>query len=177
MSLKIISFWLLLYNLAFLGYGKEDTCDSACFVLNMKWLDVTSAGCDLKATNRCRNGLSLSEQTVPGYDVSGVIVKVGSEVTSFKEGDEVYANISEAALNGPKQWGSIAQYTVTEEKLLGIKPKNLSFAEAASLPLAIETALEGLERAGFKEGQTLLVLGGAGGVGSLAIQVIKELVE
>lgn len=112
--------------------------------------------------------------TVPGYDVSGVVVKVGSKVSSLKEGDEVYGNISEHALDGPKQWGSIAQYTATEEKLLGVKPKNLSFAEAASLPLAIETALEGLERAGFKQGQSLLVLGGAGGVGSLVIQLAKQ---
>lgn len=112
--------------------------------------------------------------TVPGYDVAGVIVKVGSNVTSFKEGDAVYANISEHALNGPKQWGSLAQYTAVEEKLLGAKPKSLSFAEAASLPLAIETALEGLERAGFKEGQSILVLAGAGGVGSLAIQLAKH---
>ncbi|KAI5069658.1 hypothetical protein GOP47_0015959 [Adiantum capillus-veneris] len=112
--------------------------------------------------------------TVPGYDVAGVIVKVGSGVTSFKEGDAVYADVSEHALNGPKQWGSIAQYTAVEEKLLGAKPKNLSFAEAASLPLAIETAFEGLERASFKEGQSILVLGGAGGVGSLAIQLAKE---
>ncbi|MCO5600115.1 hypothetical protein L7F22_054223 [Adiantum nelumboides] len=112
--------------------------------------------------------------TVPGYDVAGVIVKVGSNVTAFKEGDAVYANVSEQALNGPKQWGSIAQYTAVEEKLLGAKPKNLSFAEAASLPLAIETALEGLERAGFKEGQSILVLGGAGGVGSLVIQLAKQ---
>ncbi|MCO5562316.1 hypothetical protein L7F22_015942 [Adiantum nelumboides] len=112
--------------------------------------------------------------TVPGYDVAGVIVKVGSNVTSFKEGDAVYANVSEQALNGPKQWGSIAQYTAVEEKLLGAKPENLSFAEAASLPLAIETALEGLERAGFKEGQSILVLAGAGGVGSLVIQLAKQ---
>ncbi|KAH7436752.1 hypothetical protein KP509_05G034600 [Ceratopteris richardii] len=112
--------------------------------------------------------------TVPGYDVSGVIVKVGSKVTSFKEGDSVYADVSEHALDGPKQWGSIAQYTAVEEKLLGLMPKNLSFAEAASLPLAIETALEGLERANLKEGQTILVLAGAGGVGSLAVQIAKH---
>ncbi|KAG0620369.1 hypothetical protein M758_4G210700 [Ceratodon purpureus] len=111
---------------------------------------------------------------VPGYDVAGVVVKVGSDVTKFKEGDEIYANVSEAALNQPRQYGSLAQYTAVQEKLLAIKPKNLSFAEAASLPLAIETAQEAFDRANLKEGQTVLITGGAGGVGSLAIQLAKN---
>ena len=111
------------------------------------------------------------QQHVPGYDVAGVVVKVGSDVTKFKEGDEVYANVSEAALNQPRQVGSLAQYTAVEEKLVALKPTNLSFAEAASLPLAIETAQEAFDRANLKEGQTVFINGGAGGVGSLAIQV------
>ncbi|KAJ7520271.1 hypothetical protein O6H91_20G075700 [Diphasiastrum complanatum] len=111
---------------------------------------------------------------VPGYDVAGVVVKVGSQVSGLKEGDEVYGDISEFALENPKQWGSIAQYTAVEEKLLAVKPKNLSFAEAASLPLAILTAQEGLDRTSFMEGQSILVLGGAGGVGTLVIQLAKQ---
>lgn len=110
-------------------------------------------------------------QTVPGYDVAGVVIKVGSRVTKFKEGDEVYGDINEHALVNPKRFGSLAEYTAVEEKLLELKPKNLSFPEAASLPLAIETAYEGLERAEFSAGKSILVLGGAGGVGSLVIQV------
>ncbi|KAH0854441.1 hypothetical protein HID58_069247 [Brassica napus] len=82
--------------------------------------------------------------TVPGYDVAGVVVKVGSAVKDFKQGDEVYANVSEKALEGPKQSGSLAEYTAVEEKLLALKPKNIDFAQAAGLPLAIETADEGL---------------------------------
>ncbi|KAG5520939.1 hypothetical protein RHGRI_033486 [Rhododendron griersonianum] len=109
--------------------------------------------------------------TVPGYDVAGVVVKVGSQVKSLKEGDEVYGNINEKALEGPKQFGSFAEYTAVEEKLLALKPKNLDFAQAAGLPLAIQTAYEGLERSGFSDGKSVLVLGGAGGVGSLVIQV------
>lgn len=110
-------------------------------------------------------------QTVPGYDVAGVVVKVGSQVKGVKEGDEVYADVNEKALDGPKQFGSLAEYTAVEEKLLALKPNNLTFAEAAGLPLALETAYEGLERAGFSDGKSILVLGGAGGVGSLVIQV------
>lgn len=112
--------------------------------------------------------------TVPGYDVAGVVVKVGSQVKGLKEGDEVYGDINEKALDGPKQFGSLAEYTAVEERLLALKPKNLNFVEAAALPLAIETAYEGLERAGFSEGKSILVLGGAGGVGSLVIQLAKH---
>jgi 2-methylene-furan-3-one reductase len=68
----------------------------------------------------------------------------------------------------------LAEYTAVEEKLLALKPKNLSFAEAASLPLAIVTAYEGLERTGFSAGKSILVLGGAGGVGTLVIQVYVQ---
>ena len=111
------------------------------------------------------------EQTVPGYDVAGVVVRVGAGVKGFKVGDEVYGMISEKPLDGPKQSGSLAEYTAVEEKLLAPKPKGLDFAQAAGLPLAILTANEGLERAGLAAGKSVLVLGGAGGVGSLAIQV------
>ncbi|XP_030467393.2 2-methylene-furan-3-one reductase-like [Syzygium oleosum] len=112
--------------------------------------------------------------TVPGYDVAGVVVKVGSQVKELKEGNEVYGNINEKALEGPKQFGSFAEYTAVEEKLLALKPKNIDFAQAAGLPLAIETAYEGLERTGFSAGKSILVLGSAGGVGSLVIQLAKH---
>ena len=96
---------------------------------------------------------------------------MGSQVKNFKVGDEVYGDMVEKALDQPRQFGSLAEYTAVEEKLLAIKPKNLTFVEAASLPLAIETAYEGLERAGFSAGKSILVLGGSGGVGTLVIQV------
>ncbi|KAF8701862.1 hypothetical protein HU200_033187 [Digitaria exilis] len=112
--------------------------------------------------------------TVPGYDVAGVVVKVGGEVKSFKEGDEVYGMISEKPLDGPKQLGSLAEYVAVDEKLLAPKPNGLDFAEAAGLPLAILTANGGLEKAGLSAGKSVLVLGGAGGVGSLAIQLAKQ---
>ncbi|KAF5746607.1 putative alcohol dehydrogenase [Tripterygium wilfordii] len=112
--------------------------------------------------------------TVPGYDVAGVVVKVGSQVKDLKEGDEVYGDINEKALEGPKQFGSLAEFTAVEEKLLALKPKNLDFVQAAGLPLAIETAYEGLERTGFSAGKSILVLNGSGGVGSLVIQLAKH---
>ncbi|TKY69255.1 2-methylene-furan-3-one reductase [Spatholobus suberectus] len=112
--------------------------------------------------------------TVPGYDVAGVVVRVGSHVRKFKVGDEVYGDINEHATNSPKTIGSLAEYTAAEEKLLAHKPSNLSFIEAAGLPLAIITAYQGLERVEFSAGKSILVLGGAGGVGSLIIQVAKH---
>ncbi|XP_041005901.1 2-methylene-furan-3-one reductase-like [Juglans microcarpa x Juglans regia] len=112
--------------------------------------------------------------TVPGYDIAGVVVKVGSQVKNFKEGDEVFGDINEVALEQPKRFGSLAEYTAVEERVLSLKPNNLSFVEAASLPLAIETAYEGLERTGFSAGKSILVLGGAGGVGTQVIQLAKH---
>ncbi|RWV98912.1 hypothetical protein GW17_00038213, partial [Ensete ventricosum] len=112
--------------------------------------------------------------TVPGYDVAGVVVKVGSQVKKLKVGDEVYGDINEKALENPKQFGSLAEYTSVEEKLLALKPKTIDFVQAAGLPLAIETANEGLERSGFSAGKSILILGGAGGVGSLVIQLAKH---
>ncbi|CAI0626506.1 unnamed protein product, partial [Linum tenue] len=112
--------------------------------------------------------------TVPGYDVAGVVVKAGSKVKEFKEGDEVHGDIHEKALYGPKQIGSPAECTTVEEKLLALKPKGLDFAQADALPLAIEKAYEGLERTGFSSGKSILVLNGAGGVGSLVIQLAKQ---
>ncbi|XVF14109.1 hypothetical protein REPUB_Repub09cG0029000 [Reevesia pubescens] len=112
--------------------------------------------------------------TVPGYDVAGVVLKVGSQVKTLKEGDEVYGDINEKGLDHPKRYGTLAEYTAAEEKLLALKPKNLSFVEAAGIPLAIETAYEGLEKTGLSAGQSILVLGGAGGVGTMVIQLAKH---
>ena len=65
----------------------------------------------------------------------------------------------------------VAEYTATEERVLALQPKNLSFVGAASLPLVIETAYGGLERAQLSDGKSVLFLGGAGGVGTQVIQV------
>ncbi|XP_038681909.1 2-methylene-furan-3-one reductase-like isoform X2 [Tripterygium wilfordii] len=115
-------------------------------------------------------------KVVPGCDMAGVVVSKGSGVVKFNIGDEVYGNIQDFNAEGKlKQLGTLAEFTVVEEHLVAIKPKNLSFEEAASLPLAAQTAIEGFKVAGFKEGQTVFVIGGAGGVGSLVVQMAKFL--
>lgn len=115
-------------------------------------------------------------QVVPGCDMAGVVVAKGSRVTKFNIGDEVYGNIQDFNAEGKlKQLGTLAEFTVVEESLVAEKPKNLSFEEAASLPLAVQTAIQGFETANFKERQTIFIVGGAGGVGSLVVQLAKHL--
>ncbi|XP_062156845.1 2-methylene-furan-3-one reductase-like isoform X1 [Alnus glutinosa] len=113
---------------------------------------------------------------VPGCDMAGIVVGKGGGVTKFDIGDEVYGNIQDFNSGEKlKQLGTLAEFIVVEESLVAKKPKNLSFEEAASLPLAVQTAIEGFKTAGFKEGQTVFVVGGAGGVGSLVVQLAKHL--
>lgn len=112
--------------------------------------------------------------TVPGYDVAGEVVLVGKDVTKFKVGDRVYGDPHENTMF-PKPYGPLAEYTPVEEKVLALIPERLSYAEAASLPVALETAYQSLkEAADLKQGETVLILGAAGGVGTLAIQLAKH---
>ncbi|RYJ42833.1 zinc-dependent alcohol dehydrogenase family protein [Flavobacterium beibuense] len=116
-----------------------------------------------------RNELVLPVTT--GHDVSGEIVELGPGVENFKVGDEVY--YTPEIFKGQ---GSYAQYHCAHESIIGIKPKNISHLEAASLPLAAGTAWEMLvTRAQLKINQTILIHGGAGGVGIPTIQIAKAM--
>ncbi|GLJ46172.1 hypothetical protein SUGI_0972590 [Cryptomeria japonica] len=111
---------------------------------------------------------------VPGCDMCGVVEEVGEGVSKFKKGDEVYSDIQYFTSEKPKDCGTLAQYTVVEEDLTAIKPKNLSFEEAASLPLSLLTAQQAFDDVNFQKGWSIFIVGGAGGVGSLAIQLAKH---
>lgn len=103
-----------------------------------------------------------------GNDFAGTVVEVGSNVTQFKTGDEVYAKID---LNG-----AFAEYTVVQQSSLALKPQNISMELAASLPLVALTAWQALvEIAKVQPGQKVLIHAGSGGVGSIAIQLAKSL--
>ena len=105
---------------------------------------------------------------VLGYDAAGVVEAVGTCVKAFKPGDEVFYS--------PSIWGgqgSYAEYQVSDESIVALKPSNLSFVEAAALPLAAMTAWDAMEFLKPKPGSTLLVHAAAGGVGSLAVQMAK----
>lgn len=117
----------------------------------------------------------LDIPAVPGCDMAGVVVAKGDSVFKFDVGDEVYANIQNFNGNGRlKQLGTLAEFIIVEEDLVAPKPRNLSFEEVASLPVAVQTALEGFKTAKFKEGKSVFVVGGAGGVGTLAVQLAKH---
>jgi len=107
-----------------------------------------------------------------GIDMAGVIESVGASVTDFDVGDHVYGMTG--GIGGVQ--GSLAEYAAIDAALLARKPANLSMREAASLPLVFITAWEGLvDRAHVQAGQTVLVQGGAGGVGRMAIQIARAL--
>lgn len=107
-------------------------------------------------------GFRRPKHRVPGLDVAGVVVAVGGDVTRFRPGDEVFGIAR----------GSLAQYAAAREDKLALKPANLSFEQAAVVPVSGLTALQGLRDAGRVEaGQTVLVIGASGGVGTYAVQL------
>jgi len=105
-----------------------------------------------------------------GIDMAGVVETVGAEVHGFQPGDEVFGMTG--GVGGVQ--GSLADYAAVDARLLARKPGNLSMREAAALPLIVITAWEGLvDRARVEAGQTVLIHGGAGGVGHVAVQIAK----
>ena len=115
---------------------------------------------------RPATGLRRPKNPVSGRDVAGTVVKVGSAVTRFAPGDEVYGVAP----------GSFAEYAVGPENKLAHKPANLTFAQAAVVPISAGTALQALRDVGrAQQGQQVLVIGASGGVGSYAVQLAKVL--
>ncbi|MEG0497138.1 MAG: NADP-dependent oxidoreductase, partial [Carnobacterium sp.] len=105
-----------------------------------------------------------------GWDVAGVISEIGEEVTDWKVGDEVFARPETT------RFGTYAEYTIVDQNLLAKIPANVSFEEAAAVPLAGLTAWQGLfDHGKLKKGETVLIHAGAGGVGTYAIQLAKSI--
>ena len=115
--------------------------------------------------------LSPQAPAILGMDFAGTVEEVGEGVTGFAIGDEVYGCAGGLA----DLQGALADYMTADAKLIAHKPKSLSMREAAALPLVAITALEGLSRAQVGIGQKVLVHGGAGGVGHVAVQWAKHL--
>ena len=115
---------------------------------------------------RLASGIRRPRNPVPGRDVAGIVVKTGAAVTRFAPGDEVYGVAP----------GSFAEFAVTGEDKLALKPTDLSFTEASVVPISAGTALQALTDAGRVEaGQSVLVTGASGGVGSYAVQLARAL--
>jgi NADPH2:quinone reductase len=109
---------------------------------------------------------------VLGIDMAGVVEAIGQGVTHFQVGDEVYGMTG--GVGGIQ--GSLAQFAAVDARLIALKPSNLSMKEAAALPLSFITSYQGIvDRARLKAGQTVLVQGGAGGVGHVSIQLAQAL--
>ena len=112
------------------------------------------------------NGLLRPKTVVRGRDVAGKVEAVGKNVTQFQPSDEVYAEVDT---------GSFAEYTCVSEDVLGLKPTNLTLEQAATVPLAANTALQGLrDRGQIQPEQKVLINGAGGGVGTFAVQLAKS---
>jgi NADPH:quinone reductase-like Zn-dependent oxidoreductase len=110
-------------------------------------------------------GVRKPKHSVLGTDIAGEVEAVGNAVTRFRTGDEVFGFVGA---------GGFADYVSAPEKLLALKPANLGFEQAATVPLAAVTALQGLRDAGkIRSGQKVLIVGASGGVGTFAVQIAK----
>jgi NADPH:quinone reductase-like Zn-dependent oxidoreductase len=114
-------------------------------------------------------GLLRPKNPIPGVDIAGRVEVAGSNVKQFRPGDEVFGDIS--------AWGNggFAEYVSVPESLLALKPTILTFEEAAAVPMAAITALQGLRDQGqIQPGQKVLIQGASGGVGTFAVQIAKS---
>ena len=118
--------------------------------------------------SRATLGLLRPKHQILGVDIAGQVEAVGGGVTQFKAGDEVYANLLDHG------YGGFAEYVSVPVDVMALKPANLSFEEAAAVPMAAVTALQGLRHHGdIQPGQKVLINGASGGVGTFAVQIAK----
>ena len=118
---------------------------------------------------RLSSGLLKPKNQVLGSDIAGRVEAVGKNVKQFKPGDDVFGDISADG------WGGFAEYACASENAFALKPSNLSFEEAAAVPMAAVTALQGIRYAGqIRPGQKVLIHGASGGVGTFALQLAKS---
>jgi NADPH:quinone reductase-like Zn-dependent oxidoreductase len=118
---------------------------------------------------RATLGLLRPKHAILGGDIAGQVEAVGRGVTQFKPGDAIYANLLE------RGYGGFAEYVSVPVDVMSLKPANLSFEEAAAVPTAAVTALQGLRHHGeIEAGQRVLINGASGGVGTFAVQIAKS---
>jgi len=169
------------------GYTKSLPIDAADALIDFETAGPEPAGRDIRVAVKAisvnpvdtkvrkRAAPPTGETKILGYDAAGVVDAVGPEVTLFKPGDEVFY------AGSIQRQGTNSEFHLVDERIVGDKPKSLSFAEAAALPLTSITAWELLfDRLGAVPGKsvdprTLLITGGAGGVGSILIQLARRL--
>jgi NADPH:quinone reductase-like Zn-dependent oxidoreductase len=119
--------------------------------------------------SRATLGLLRPKHQILGGDIAGEVEAVGSGVTRFKPGDEIYANLLDHG------FGGFAEFVSVPVDVMALKPSNLSFEDAAAVPMAAVTALQGLDHHGeIRPEQKILINGATGGVGSFAVQIAKS---
>jgi len=120
----------------------------------------------VKASGTARQILPIDLPWIPGHEFSGVVEQIGSDVAAYAPGDAVF---------GTSAMGAYAEYLAVKPAVIARKPSNLSFEEAASVPVASQTAWQGIFTHGHLEkGQTILIHGGAGAVGGYAVQLASQ---
>ncbi|MFM0697007.1 zinc-binding alcohol dehydrogenase family protein [Paraburkholderia graminis] len=170
-----------------IGYQKSLPIDAAASLVDFETAKPEPTGRDIRVAVKAisvnpvdtkvrkRAEPPEGEYKILGFDAAGVVDAVGPDVTQFKPGDEVFY----AGSN--QRQGTNSEFHLVDERIVGKKPRTLSFAQAAALPLTSITAWELLfDRLGAVQGKsrdprTLLVIGGAGGVGSILIQLARQL--
>jgi NADPH:quinone reductase-like Zn-dependent oxidoreductase len=121
----------------------------------------------VKASGTARQIFPLDLPWIPGHEFSGIVEQIGSDVAAWAPGDAVFG--------GNETGGAYAEYLAVKPAIIARKPSNLSFEEAASVPVAAQTAWQGLFTHGHLEkGQTILIHGGAGAVGAYAVQLASH---
>lgn len=153
-----------------LRYGdvkSPDSCGDHQVLVHIKGIGINPIDSKIRTAPE---RFPVSFPVIPGCDGAGVVQAVGHHVQNFKPGDEVY--FSQPGFNNRQ--GTYAEYALVDASLLALKPRSLSFEQAAAVPLVFITAWEALyDRAHITSGQTILIHAGAGGVGHAAIQLAK----
>ncbi|QYA26476.1 zinc-binding alcohol dehydrogenase family protein [Gramella sp. MT6] len=131
---------------------------------------------DYKVRQSAAKDEELDNPKIIGWDAAGIVESIGEGVTHFKPGDEVFYS------GDITRSGCYSEFQIIDERIVSHKPKNLDWTEAAALPLTALTAWESIfDRLRIKEnsgqGKNILIIGGAGGVGSIAIQILKKLTK
>lgn len=154
-----------------LRYGDLSTpskCGENQVLVRIKAIGINPIDCKLRTAPE---RFPVTFPVIPGCDGAGIVETVGAKVNEFKSGDEVY--FSQPGFNGRQ--GTYAEYTLVDASLLALKPRTLSFEQAAAAPLVFITAWEALhDRARISPDQIVLIHAGAGGVGHAAIQLAKQ---
>lgn len=145
----------------------KPTITAGHVILKVAATSVNTVDTMIKNMGEALAGLSPALPALLGMDFAGTITEVGEGVTNYSVGDEVYGCAGGLA-DLP---GALAEYMLADANLIALKPNNLSMREAAALPLVAITAYEGLQRAHISTGKKVLIHGGSGGVGHVALQL------